>query len=212
MIKINLLTKKARKPIPLQAILSVGIVILGAAAAIFAFIYAKGYFEHYNDDEKAHLKTLKTEYAGLKRYTDDKRKLESTIRGLENEIRDQDAGADPSGKAWTHVLFGLSQKVPEKTVWLQTLRVDADKRIQMSAIACSEAESSGSSNRNASTKMTSGIQEFLFALNGVPGDKSETGKSSPRQFSAINLQSASQIEFKNKKAWRFDLNCKMNEQ
>jgi len=84
--------------------------------------------------------------------------------------------------------------VPEKTVWITNLRIDSDRRVQITAYSCNE---DGAEEPKTGGQLTKGIQQFIQELQGH------------EHFEEVFLTSATKNIYEKMPVWRFEVNCRI---
>ena len=189
MIRINLATTKRRKPIqiPYAAIL----FVIGVAAIGVGYYFATLAIANMNDDLVEKVQILKDEIAQEQTKLDDKNTLTQQIGEIKRKIEQLEQLSGANLLQWSQVFSDLTNVVPEKTVWITNLRVDSDRRVQMTGYSCL-AEGEGKNGQ-----LTKGIQNFIQSLQG------------DAHFEDIFLSSATKNTYEKKPVWRFDITCRI---
>lgn len=191
MIKINLVTVKKRKPIriPFAAIFFV-IALVGILAGFYVAttmvddwvqINAK---EQKRDDIKAELRRND----GKLREVQD---LRNKVGELDRQIRNLETVSGANLLQWSEIFSRLTAVVPKDTVWLTSLRVDSDRRVQIAGYACAKG------GKDDDTRLTVGIQNFLAQLQG------------DQYFRDVFLSNANKGIYQKVPVWRFDITCRV---
>ncbi|MBF0498970.1 MAG: PilN domain-containing protein [Candidatus Riflebacteria bacterium] len=193
MIKINLITIKRRKPIqiPFAAIF----LVIAIAAILVGFFFATQYMDTYNDDKKEQLKNLEAEVKqSLGKFTarDSLRQQLSTLESQIEQLK-QLSGVDLL--QWSEVFSTLTRVVPDKTVWITNLRIDTDRRVQITGYAC--AENQEKAEAKGAPRLTVGIQNFIKQL------------QENSYFAEVFLSNANKNTYEKAPVWRFDITCRI---
>lgn len=192
MIRINLLTVKRRKPIqiPFAAIFFV-IGVVGIAAG---FMAGTKLIENMNDDAIAQRETLKNEIAREQSKLDVKDRLRQERGKIEADISRLKQLSGATLLQWSQAFSNLTSVVPEKTVWITNLRIDSDRRVQVTAYSCNE---DGAEEPKTGGQLTKGIQQFIQELQGH------------EHFEEVFLTSATKNIYEKMPVWRFEVNCRI---
>jgi len=189
MIRINLITTKRRKPIqiPFAAIF----LVIALAGILVGFYLGTMALNGYNDDLLDEKKKLEDDVKANKGKLDQRDNLDQKRRDLKVQIEQlkQLSGADLL--QWSEVFNSLTTVVPEKTVWITNLRIDTDRRVQITGYACHE------DGQTKGNRLTLGIQQFLQQLQGHSN------------FSEIFLSNANKNTYEKAPVWRFDISCRI---
>lgn len=200
MIKINLLAVKRRKPIqiPFAAIfLVIGLIGIGVG-----FYFATIAIESMNEDKKKEQKTLKSEVEANKPLFTELEQVRSELSSIEAQIQQLKQLSGATLLQWSEVFNTLTNVVPEKTVWITNLRIDSDRRVQMTGYACSEEATKPNPNANPNAakgdeKLTLGIQAYLKQL------------QEHQYFEEVFLTQANKNTYEKHPVWRFDITCRI---
>ncbi len=199
MIKINLLTTKPSKKIPIGTIIP-GVIILAVVATIIpAWMYFEDFAAHYNDGLKEEEQAKKQERdknsSKVKKRDDLKKKLQK----VKNEINRLQRLSGANFVQWSETLKTLKEIYPKDKVWITSFRVDSDRKVSISAYSSNEVGSKAARNLNnqADGRLTVGIQDFIKKL------------MQHQYFSDVFLTSATKNVYEKKPVWRFDLNCRL---
>ncbi|NLI79271.1 MAG: hypothetical protein GX442_22860 [Candidatus Riflebacteria bacterium] len=189
MIKINLITVKRRKPIqiPFAAIF----LVIALAGVLVAFYFGTIWIESYNEDLKKQKEELETEVRRDKDKLDQRDRLEQDKRNLEAQIEQLKQLSGANLLQWSEVFSGLTTVVPEKTVWITNLRIDSDRRVQLTGYACAEE------GKKDTGRLTIGIQNFIKQLQGHS------------YFEEVFLSNANKNTYEKVPVWRFDVTCRI---
>lgn len=189
MIKINLITVKRRKPIqiPFAAIF----LVIALAGILVAFYFATIWVETYNDDLKKQKEELEAEVRRDKDKLDQRDRLEQDKRNLEQQIEQLKQLSGANLLQWSEVFSALTTVVPEKTVWITNLRIDSDRRVQVTGYACEEE------GKKSTGQLTRGIQNFIKQLQGHS------------YFEEVFLSNANKNTYEKVPVWRFDITCRI---
>ncbi len=189
MIKVNLITVKRRKPIqiPFAAIF----LVIALAGILAAFWAGTVWIETYNKDLEEKKKELEDEVRKDKNKLEQRDRLEQDKRNLEAQIEQLKQLSGANLLQWSEVFSSLSTVVPEKTVWITNLRIDSDRRVQLTGYSCSEKQDKPSPN------LTKGIQDFIKQLQGHS------------YFEDVFLSMANKNIYEKAPVWRFDITCRV---
>jgi len=191
MIKINLITTKRRKPIqiPFAAIF----LVIALAGVLVLFYFATLATESWAGlpDLQEKKKTLEEEVRKDKDKLEQRDRLEQDKRNLEAQIEQLKQLSGANLLQWSEVFSSLTTVVPEKTVWITNLRIDSDRRVQITGYACAEEGSKDT------TRLTLGIQNFIKQLQGHS------------YFEEVFLSNANKNTYEKVPVWRFDVTCRI---
>lgn len=196
MIRINLITEKRKKSIPIASLLPTVIAIIGFIGIGIGWFAGVEFLSDYNKDLIEKESEINAQINKEQQKTNTRDKLRSEIKKLKREISqlNQLSGADLV--QWSKTLSDLSEKVPEKTVWITNMRIDSDRRVQLTAYSCAE-ETKGSS-KEGEARLTLGIQNFINTL-----------MKDDNIFKDVFLTSATKNMYEKKPVWRFEINCRL---
>lgn len=194
MIRINLITTKRGKSIPIGNIIPALFVILALLAMGGLWLFGVEQLKTWNEDKKAEEARLNDEIrrqsSKVKTKDDARRRVNSLKRDIENLTRLSGANL----VQWSTTLDSLTSIVPEKTVWITSMRIDSDRRVQITAYSCNEE---GKEEPKEGAKLTRGIQDFIEAL------------QRHSYFQEIFLSNATKNVYEKKPVWRFEINCRL---
>lgn len=190
MIRINLATVKKRKPIkiPFAAIfLILGLIGIGGGYMFLQMTFIKGANDKYIQEKEE----LKEEVEAAQGKLDEKDSLTQRLSEINAQIDRLKQLSGANLVQWSRVFTDLSSVVPPKTVWITNLRIDSDRRVQITGYSCLP-EGGGKGGQ-----LTKGIQSFIADLQGNS------------TFNDIFLTSATKNTYEKKPVWRFDINCRV---
>jgi Tfp pilus assembly protein PilN len=196
MIRINLLTEKRAKRIPIGNIIPWFLVLIVAGLLVFGWITGQDFADHYNDQLKADVAEQKDKNERQSSKVKKRDDLKKQLFRIRNDISKLQRLSGANLVQWSQTLNTLTSRVPEKTVWLTNLRIDSDRRVQITAYSCNEEKASKSPNA-AEEKLTKGIQEFINVL------------LNHEYFSDVFLTGATKNLYEKKPVWRFEINCRL---
>lgn len=196
MIRINLLTEKRAKRIPIGNIIPWFLVLIVAGLLVFGWITGQDFADHYNDQLKADVAEQKDKNERQSSKVKKRDDLKKQLFRIRNDITKLQRLSGANLVQWSQTLNTLTSRVPEKTVWLTNLRIDSDRRVQITAYSCNEEKASKSPNA-AEEKLTKGIQEFINVL------------LNHEYFSDVFLTGATKNLYEKKPVWRFEINCRL---
>ena len=194
MIRINLLTVKRRKPIqiPFALIFAVaGLALVGAG-----YMFAQGMIPGIVDVDSAKkdLSKIQQEINEAKKVEGEIPKYKREAREVEERIRRLSQLSGSSLLQWSSAFSDLTSVVPKQTVWITNMRIDTDRRVQLTAYACNE---NGKEEAKEGSQLTKGIQDFIQAL------------QQHHNFSEIFLTSATKNKYEQRDVWRFEISCRL---
>ncbi len=190
MIRINLATVKKRKPIkiPFAAIfLIIGLIGIGGGYVFGQMTFIKGANNTFIDKRQE----LKEEVEAAQGKLDEKDSLTQRLSEINSQIDRLKQLSGANLVQWSGVFTDLSGVVPPKTVWITNLRIDSDRRVQITGYSCLP-DGSGKTGQ-----LTKGIQSFIADL-----QRNST-------FNDVFLTSATKNTYEKKPVWRFDINCRV---
>lgn len=191
MIKVNLQSQKRRKPI--QIPFAFIFFVLGAIGIGAGFYVGTVAIDGMNDQLIRDRDQLSSEIAREQSKLD----IKDRKRQQQNQIRAQIARLEQLSGAsllqWSQVFTNLTGVVPEDTVWITNLRVDSDRRVQITGYSCNE----GGKEETNTTQLTRGIQAFITEL------------QEHDHFEEIFLTSATKNTYEKMPVWRFDITCRI---
>lgn len=192
MIRVNLLTVKRRKPIqiPFAAIF----LFAGILAIIGGYYMATLQLVGYCDDIKAECDSLEGEVARAQTFVTEREGLSRQVSSIEDEIRKLKQLSGASLLQWSQTFSNFTSVVPKKNVWITNLRIDTDRRVQMTAYSCND---DGKEEPKEGGRLTKGIQEFITAL------------QKHDDFSDVFLTSATKNTYEKLPVWRFEISCRI---
>ena len=199
MIRINLLTEKRAKRIPIGNIIPWFLVLIVLGLLGFGWMTGEEWAKTANKDLEDEKATKEEENRKQSSKITTRDNLKKQLYKIKNEISRLQRLSGANLVQWSQTLDTLTARVPEKTVWITNLRIDSDRRVQMTAYSCNEKESGKNSKAtNASEeKLTKGIQDFIKVL------------LKHEYFSDVFLQGATKNTYEKKPVWRFELNCRL---
>jgi hypothetical protein len=192
MIRINLLTVKRRKPIqiPFAAIF----LLFGIVGIIAGYHFATLGLDGYNDDLMRQCKALDAQVTKAQDFVRQQENLNRQVSSIKDEIRKLKQLSGASLLQWSQAFSSLTSVVPKKNVWITNLRVDTDRRVQMTAYSCND---DGKEEPKEGGRLTKGIQEFIQTL------------QRDEDFSDVFLTSATKNTYEKMPVWRFEISCRI---
>jgi hypothetical protein len=198
MIKVNLLSVKRRKPIqiPFAAIfLIIGLIGIGVA-----FYFGTVMIEDMNVALKEDQDKLDKKVKAAKPKFTELEQVKGELSSIEAQIEQLKQLSGATLLQWSEVFNHMTTVVPEKTVWLTNLRIDSDRRVQMTGYACSEEATKENAPEGAMKKderLTLGIQNYLKQL------------QDHQYFEDVYLTQANKNTYEKAPVWRFDITCRI---
>ncbi|MBF0546600.1 MAG: PilN domain-containing protein [Candidatus Riflebacteria bacterium] len=191
MIKINLITVKRSKPIqiPFAAIF----LVIALIGILGAFWFGTTMMDGYNNDLTEEKNRLDGEVKASAGKFSERDRLRQDLSMLEFQIEQLKQLSGINLLQWSEVFSTLTQVVPEKTVWITNLRIDSDRRVQMTGYACSENQD----ETKESPRLTLGIQNFIKQL------------QENAYFEEVFLTNANKNVYEKSPVWRFDITCRI---
>ncbi len=192
MIKVNLITVKRRKPIqiPFAAIF----LVIGLVAILAVFFFAASQMESYNDDKKKERDDLDAEVKKSAPLFNERDSYRQQLSNLDAQIMQLKQLSGANLLQWSETFSVFTRVLPEKTVWLTNLRIDSDRRVQMTGYACAENQDKANA---PGTRLTQGIQNFLKQI------------QEHSYFEDVFLSNANKNTYEKSPVWRFDVNCRL---
>lgn len=197
MIRINLLTEKRAKRIPIGNIIPWCMVVIVIVALIFGWMAGEEWAATANDDLKKQAKDLEDENKRQSAKVNERDSLKKNLYRIKNDIQRLQRLSGANLVQWSQTLDTLTARVPQKTVWLTNLRIDSDRRVQITAYSCNDKDSKSKSPNASEEKLTKGIQEFIEVL------------LKHEYFSDVFLTGATKNVYEKKPVWRFEINCRL---
>jgi len=196
MIRINLLTEKRAKRIPIGNIIPWCLVLIVGVGLFFAWTAGEEWAKTANDSLREQVKELDAENKRQSAKVTERDNLKKNLYRIKNDIQRLQRLSGANLVQWSQTLDTLTARVPQKTVWITNLRIDSDRRVQITAYSCNEEKASKSPNA-AEEKLTKGIQEFINVL------------LNHEYFSDVFLTGATKNLYEKKPVWRFEINCRL---
>lgn len=192
MIRVNLLTVKRRKPIqiPFAAIF----LFVGIVAIMAGYYMATLQLVGYCDEIEAECAELEAEVGRSQSFVNERESLNRQVSSIEDEIRKLKQLSGASLLQWSQTFSNFTGVVPKKNVWITNLRIDTDRRVQMTAYSCND---DGKEEPKEGGRLTKGIQEFITALQNHD------------DFSDVFLTSATKNTYEKLPVWRFEISCRI---
>lgn len=195
MIRINLLTEKRRKSIPIGNLFPAIFVIISLCVIGVAWFVGADYLSTYNDDVKKQKDEIEAQINKEQSQVKKRDDLKSEIGKVNRKIAQLEQISGANLVQWSKTLSTLSSVVPEKTVWITNLRIDSDRRVQITAYSCNE--DGKPENKEGEARLTLGIQKFVDTLMKNP------------LFNEVFLTSATKNIYEKMPVWRFEINCRL---
>ena len=197
MIRINLLTEKRAKRIPIGNIIPWFMVIIVAVLLYLGWTAGEEWAETANSDVKKEIEDLEAENKRQSAKVNERDNLKKTLYRVKNDIQRLQRLSGANLVQWSQTLDTLTARVPQKTVWITNLRIDSDRRVQITAYSCNDKDNKSKSPNAAEEKLTKGIQEFIEVL------------LKHEYFSDVFLTGATKNIYEKKPVWRFEINCRL---
>lgn len=192
MIRVNLLTVKRRKPI--QIPFAAFFLFVGIVAIMGGYYMATLQLVGYCDEIKAECDELTAEVGRSQSFVEERESLNRQVSSIEDEIRKLKQLSGASLLQWSQTFSNFTGVVPKKNVWITNLRIDTDRRVQMTAYSCND---DGKEEPKEGGRLTKGIQEFITALQNHD------------DFSDVFLTSATKNTYEKLPVWRFEISCRI---
>jgi hypothetical protein len=192
MIRINLLTVKRRKPIqiPFAAIF----LLLGIVGIIGGYHFGTTQLTGYNDEIMAECRALDGQVAKAQSFVTENERLGREVNSIKDDIRKLKQLSGASLLQWSQAFSNLTGVVPKGNVWITNLRVDTDRRVQMTAYSCND---DGKEEPKEGARLTKGIQDFIQTL------------QRHEDFYDVFLTSATKNTYEKMPVWRFEISCRI---
>lgn len=197
MIRINLLTEKRAKRIPIGNIIPWCMVAVVAVCLFFGWQAGEEWARTANDDIKKEIEDLESENKRQSAKVTERDNLKKALYRVKNDIQRLQRLSGANLVQWSQTLDTLTARVPQKTVWITNLRIDSDRRVQITAYSCNEKDNKSKSPNASEEKLTKGIQEFIEVL------------LKHEYFSDVFLTGATKNIYEKKPVWRFEINCRL---
>ncbi len=195
MIRVNLLTEKRKKSVSVVNYLPIFFVVAVLVVIGIGWVAGQEYMATYNDELKQEEQDLDSQIKKQSSKVSEKENLRKKSNSLQNEINRLIQLSGANLVQWSQTLSSLTSRVPEKTVWITNLRIDSDRRVQITAYSCNE--DGKEEPKEGGAKLTKGIQKFIEALLGSP------------YFQEVFLTSATKNIYEKMPVWRFEINCRL---
>ena len=197
MIRINLLTEKRAKRIPIGNIIPWCLVVIVGIGMFFAWTAGEEWARTANDDIKQEVSDLESENKRQSTKVTERDNLKKTLYRVKNDIQRLQRLSGANLVQWSQTLDTLTARVPQKTVWITNLRIDSDRRVQITAYSCNEKDNKSKSPNASEEKLTKGMQEVMGVL------------LKHEYFSDVFLTGATKNTYEKKPVWRFEINCRL---
>ena len=187
------------------------VAVLAGVGWMFGAEYADGYNKDMTD-EQAKLEREKNEKS---KRVPDRDKLKNECNKLNSEINRLQRLSGANYLQWSTTMDSIKDVVPKEKVWITNLRIDSDRRVQLTAYSSNkENKDKPGQLKDAAggENLTEGIREFIQGKKTV----NEEGKvvkvggllNNPF-FSDVFLTGATKNVYEKKPVWRFELNCRL---
>ena len=200
MIRINLLTEKRGKKINFAIYIPWTLVLLVMVGLYFAWDYGESWAKTANQDLKDEVAKIEEENKKKSSKVSERDGLKKSLFRVKNDISRLQRLSGANLVQWSQTLDTLTARVPKNSVWLTNLRIDSDRRVQITAYSCNENEnnkSAAKSTAGSEEKLTKGIQDFIEVL------------LKHEYFSDVFLTGATKNVYEKKPVWRFEINCRL---
>jgi Tfp pilus assembly protein PilN len=165
MIKINLLTEKKRKqiPVPIGGIVVVLWAVFCAAGVMWQKQNLDAELIRYRQEKIGNLEARAREVDNKAK---DKRRLDQELNHVETALSDYQGILSRRTGSWTRVLRRFEEFVARaKTVWLTQLRVDPEGQVQLSGLSMgAKVDGEKAGNKEDRTLTTQGVTDFIRIL------------------------------------------------
>ena len=197
MIRINLLTEKRAKRINYANIIPWFFVLIVAGLLYFGYTAGEEWAKHLNDQLKHDKKELEDDNKRQSSKVNERDRLKKDLYKIKSEITRLQRLSGANLVQWSQTLDTLTARVPQKTVWLTNLRIDSDRRVQLTAYSCNEKDKKSTTPNASEEKLTKGIQDFIRVL------------LEHEYFTDVFLTGATKNVYEKKPVWRFEINCRL---
>ncbi len=222
MIKINLLTEKRGPKINVTIFLPYLLVVLVGIGLGAGWVVGSETAASWNNDLKKKETDLNAEKAKRSKRVPDRDKAKSACNKLQAEINRLQRLSGANYLQWSTTMDTIKDVVPKGKVWITNLRIDSDRRVQITAYSCNESKDKGGAAQKdmVGDNLTEGIREFIqgkpkIGSNGEVELDSEGNKVyyggllNNQYFSDVFLTGATKNVYEKKPVWRFEMNCRL---
>ena len=197
MIRINLLSTKPSKKIPLGSIVPYFFVLLVAAGCAAGWFLGSEALSTYNDGVNAEIKKLTQEKASKEQKVKDRDRARQAYNRLNSEVNRLQRLSGANYLQWSTTMDTIKDVVPKDKVWITNLRIDSDRRVQITAYSSNKGDDKGPQKEASEANLTEGIRLFIKDL------------INNKYFSDVFLTGATKNMYEKKPVWRFELNCRL---
>lgn len=165
MIKINLLSEKKKKaiPVPIGGIVIVLWGILNLGGLYWGIGWCEA--EELNYIEEKGIASLEREVSKLEPKRKKSKKMKTELNTVEQALSDYQGILSKRMGSWTKILHRFEEFVARaKTVWIQQMRIDADGQVQLSGISMEAETGKRDSNQKKIKLVTQGVTDFVTIL------------------------------------------------
>ncbi|PCJ20061.1 MAG: hypothetical protein COB02_05540 [Candidatus Cloacimonadota bacterium] len=194
MIKVNLLTEKKKKsvPIPVGGI----IIALWICANAAGLAYAAEQTERELDEYKRQLEPVKREVNKFKSIKKKQKQLINNLNRVRSDLAEYQQVLSKNTGSWTKVLHNFEEFVLRaRTVWINSLNIDSDGQVSITGISM-ESNISGQINSEGKprTSTSKGVTDFMKIL-----------REATHMVENVSLSSMVQDTIDRKKVTKFDM-------
>ena len=127
----------------------------------------------------------------------DRDKARQAYNRLNSEVNRLQRLSGANYLQWSATMDTIKDVVPRDKVWITNLRIDSDRRVQITAYSSNKADDKGPLKDSAEANLTEGIRLFIKDL------------INNKYFSDVFLTGATKNMYEKKPVWRFELNCRL---
>ncbi len=197
MIKVNLITEKRAKRLPpIGAIIPYFFVLLVIGGLVVGWFALDKFAETYNDSLKEQQKELEAEKKSKEKKVGERDRLKKQLSKLNNEVARLQRLSGANFVQWSTTMKTIKEIVPKEKVWITNLRIDSDRRVQITAYSCNENKDKPG-QKVPEGNLTKGIQDFIQSL------------IKHEYYYDVFLTGATKNVYEKKPVWRFELNCRL---
>lgn len=197
MIRVNLLTTKPSKKIPIGSIIPYFFVLLVALGCGAGWYLGSEALSTYNNEVKDEIDRLEKDKKSKEQKVRDRDKARQAYNRLNSEVNRLQRLSGANYLQWSTTMDTIKDVVPKDKVWITNLRIDSDRRVQITAYSANKADDKGPLKDSAEANLTEGIRTFIKDL------------IHNKYFSDVFLTGATKNMYEKKPVWRFELNCRL---
>ena len=196
MIKVNLITEKRAKRLPpIGAIIPYVFVLFVIAGLAVGWFALEDMSKKWNDGLKEEKAKLEGEKTSKEKKVGVRDRLKKDLSKLNNEVGRLQRLSGANFVQWSTTMKTIKEIVPKEKVWITNLRIDSDRRVQITAYSCNENKPGQKTPEVGN--LTKGIQDFIQSL------------IKHEYYYDVFLTGATKNVYEKKPVWRFELNCRL---